>query len=263
MIPIGLWAVLAAALGLCIGSFLNVVIYRVPAGESIVRPPSKCPNCGHEVRNRHNLPVIGWLILRGKCFDCGNPISPRYPIIEFATGALFAVVTLDVGKLHWALPAYLYFAAIGIALSMIDFDHQRLPDKIVLPSYPVVAALLTVGAAVDHQWWALARAGIGAASLFAFYFAVAFAYPKGMGLGDVKLSGLLGGLLAYLSWGTLVAGAFGGFLFGAVAGVLVIAAKKGDRKTKVPFGPFMIGAALLAVFVGAPVAHWYAHLSGR
>ena len=130
-----------------------------------MRPPSKCPKCGHEIRTRHNVPVIGWLVLRGKCFDCSNPISPRYPLVEALTGALFAAVTLDVHQLHWALPAYLYFVAIGVALSMIDFDHQRLPDKIVLPSYPVIAALLTVGAAVNHDWGALARAGIGAAAL--------------------------------------------------------------------------------------------------
>lgn len=263
MIPIGLWAALAAVLGLLIGSFLNVVIYRVPAGESIVRPPSKCPKCGNEIRNRHNIPVFGWLVLRGKCFDCGNPISPRYPIVEFATGALFVVLTLDHSKLHWALPAYLYFGAIGIALTMIDFDHKRLPDKIVLPSYPVIAALLTVGAAVDHNWSALSRAGIGAAALFAFYFIIAFAYPAGMGLGDVKLSGLIGGVLAYLSWGAFGVGAFGGFLLGAVVGAIVIAARKGDRKTAIPFGPFMIVAAVLAIFVGAPIAHWYTHLTGR
>ena len=262
MIPIAVWAVLAALLGLNIGSFLNVVIYRVPAGESVVRPPSKCPKCGHEIRTRHNVPVLGWLVLRGKCFDCGNPISPRYPIVEFVTGVLFVVLTLDHVKLGWALPAYLYFAAVGVALTMIDFDHKRLPDKIVLPSYPVIAGLLTVGAAVDHRWWALERAGIGAAILFAFYFVIAFAYPAGMGLGDVKLSGILGGVLAYLSWGALVVGAFGGFLLGAVVGAIVIAARKGDRKTAIPFGPFMIVATLLAIFVGAPIARWYQHLTG-
>ena len=263
MIPLGVWAVLAALFGLAIGSFLNVVIYRVPAGESIVRPPSKCPNCGHEIRNRHNIPVLGWLMLRGKCYDCGNPISPRYPLVEAATGALFAVVTLDAGKLHWALPAYLYLAAAGIALAMIDFDHKRLPDKIVLPSYPVVAVLLTIGAAVNHNWSALERAAIGGAALYAFYFAVIFVYPAGMGFGDVKLAGILGALLAYISWGTLVVGAFGGFLLGAVVGAIILVAHRGDRKTQIPFGPFMIAATLAAIFVGAPIAHWYQRLTGR
>ena len=263
MIPTGVYALIAGVFGLAIGSFLNVVIYRVPAGESIVSPPSKCPKCGAEIRPRHNIPVFGWLVLRGKCFDCGNPISPRYPLVELATGLIFAAMTADVGKLHWALPAYLYFVAAGVALTMIDFDHKRLPDKIVLPSYPVVAVLLTIGAGVDNNWAALARAGIGAVALFAFYFIIAFAYPAGMGLGDVKLSGILGGLLAYISWGTLVVGAFGGFFLGAVVGVIVLALRKGDRKTAIPFGPFMIIAATAAVFVGARIAHWYTHLTGH
>jgi leader peptidase (prepilin peptidase)/N-methyltransferase len=263
VIPTGFYAAIAGVFGLAIGSFLNVVIYRVPVGESIVSPPSKCPKCGHEIRNRHNIPVFGWLVLRGKCADCANPISPRYPLVELATGLIFAAITLDVGKLHWALPAYLYFAAAGLALAMIDIDHKRLPDKIVLPSYPVIAALLTIAAAVDHDWSALARAGIGAVALLAFYFLIAFAYPAGMGFGDVKLSGILGSLLAYISWGTLFVGAFGGFLLGALGGVAVLALGRGDRKTAIPFGPFMIAATLLAVFVGARLSHWYQHLTGH
>ena len=262
-IPVTVWAVCAALLGLAVGSFLNVVIYRVPAGMSTVSPPSSCPQCGHEIRNRHNVPVLGWLVLRGRCADCGNPISARYPAVEFVTGALFVALTADLATLHWALAAFLYFAAIGVALAMIDFDHQRLPDKIVLPSYPVVAALLVLAAALNHDWGGLGRAAIGAAGLLVFYFAIAFAYPAGMGLGDVKLSGIIGGLLAYLSWGTFFVGAFGGFLLGAVVGAVVLATRRGDRKTAIPFGPFMIAATLLAVFVGPPVAHWYSHLLGH
>jgi len=165
---------------------------------------SRCPSCGAQIRNRHNVPVLGWLILRGRCFGCKAPISPRYPLVEAMTGVLFALVTLRIVGLHLAaaLPAYLYFAAAGVALAMIDVDHKRLPDKIVLPSYPVLAVLLTVAAAAQHDWWALARAAIGAAALFAFYFATAFAYPAGMGFGDVKLAGLLGGVRGYLSWST-------------------------------------------------------------
>ena len=260
-VPLAVGAIGAAVLGLIVGSFLNVVIYRVPAGESVVSPPSKCPHCGHAIRNRHNVPVLGWLVLRGRCADCGSAISPRYPIIEAVTAALFVVLTLHVGTLHWALPAYLYFAAIGVALAMIDFDHQRLPDKIVLPSCLVVAALLAVGAAVAHDWWPFQRALIGGVALYALFFAIAFAKPGAMGFGDVKLSAIIGGVLAYLSWGALAVGAFGGFLLGAVVGVALIAADRGDRKARVPFGPFMIAGALGAIYVGAPVAHWYSHLT--
>ena len=118
MIPDAAWAVLAGLLGLAIGSFLNVVIYRVPAGESIVRPASRCPSCGAEIRNRHNVPVMGWLVLRGRCYDCKAPISARYPLVEAFTGLLFAAVTLRILHLDLgsALPAYLYFTAIGVAL---------------------------------------------------------------------------------------------------------------------------------------------------
>ncbi|MGH8962916.1 MAG: prepilin peptidase, partial [Jatrophihabitantaceae bacterium] len=259
-----LWAILAGIFGLAIGSFLNVVIYRVPVGESVVSPPSRCPSCGNTIRNRHNVPVLGWLMLRGRCADCANPISVRYPIVEAATAALFVVITLRIAHLHLgaALPAYLYLAAAGLALSLIDVDHKRLPDAIVLPSYAVVAVLLTIASASTHDWWALARAAISAAALFAFYFATAFAYPAGMGFGDVKLAGVLGGLLGYLSWSALVVGAFAGFLLGAIVGAAIIAMRRGGRKSAIPFGPFMIAGAVLALFVARPVADAYLRLTG-
>ncbi len=121
------------------------------------------------------------------------------------------------------MPAYLYFVAIGVALTMIDIDTKRLPNAIVLPSYPMIALLLAISAGVEGDWWALARAGIGAAILLGFYLALTFAYPAGMGMGDVKLSGILGGVLGYLSWTTLAIGAFGGFLLGSVGAILVLA----------------------------------------
>lgn len=260
-----LLVVFAALLGLAIGSFLNVVIYRVPAGLSVVSPPSRCPSCEHEIRNRHNIPVVGWLVLRGRCYDCHAPISPRYPLVEAATGGLFAAVTgvLLHRGLGEAVPAFLYLTAIGVALAMIDFDTKRLPNAIVLPSYPVLAALLVLASALSHDWWALARAGIGGAALYAFFFALAFAYPAGMGFGDVKLAGVLGGAMAYLSWATLGVGAFGGFLLGSVVGVAVLVSGRGNRKTAIPFGPFMIAGALIAIFFARPLADGYLHLMGR
>lgn len=265
VIPTAVWATLAGVLGLAIGSFLNVVIYRVPAGESIISPPSRCPSCGAAIRNRHNVPVLGWLVLRGSCYDCKAPISPRYPLVEAATGVLFAAVTARILGLEFApaLPAYLYFVAIGVALTMIDIDHKRLPNQIVLPSYPVLAVLLLVAAAVQGDWDALTRAGIGAALLFGIYFVIAFAYPAGMGFGDVKLAGLLGGVLGYLSWSTLAVGGFAGFLFGALGGIALMALGRGGRKTAIPYGPYMILGALVAIFVANPVAHAYLHLLGR
>ncbi|RSM40536.1 prepilin peptidase [Amycolatopsis balhimycina DSM 5908] len=252
--------VVAAVLGLLVGSFLNVVIHRVPRGESVVSPPSRCPDCGQGIRARHNVPVFGWLVLRGRCAGCGTRISVRYPLVELGAGVLFALLALRFGPPD--LPAFLYFGAIGIALALIDLDCRRLPNAIVLPSYPVLAVLLTASAWWRDDWWSLARAGIGGAALFGFYLVLALAYPAGMGFGDVRLAGVLGGILGYLSWAALLIGAFGGFLLGAVAGVAVLATGKGGRKTALPFGPFMIAGALVAIFVAGPLSQAYQRLAG-
>jgi leader peptidase (prepilin peptidase)/N-methyltransferase len=146
------------------------------------------------------------------------------------------------------VPAYLYFAAIGVSLTVIDLQVRRLPNAIVLTSYPVVVALLAASATVEGNWRAFGRALLGGAVLFAFFFALAYFYPAGMGLGDVKLAGIVGGVLAYLSWSALVIGAFAGFLIGAVAGLTLMAIKRAGRKTEIPFGPSMIAGALVAIF---------------
>jgi leader peptidase (prepilin peptidase)/N-methyltransferase len=252
-------AAIVGLLGLAIGSFLNVVIYRVPRGDSLVRPGSHCPSCRHAVRARHNIPVLGWLVLRGRCADCAAPIGIRYPLVEAATAVLFVAVTARVAHLQLlaALPAYLYFTAIGVALAMIDFDCRRLPNVIVYPSYLVLAVLLTVAAAMTSNWDALLRAGIGGTALLGFYLAIALAYPTGMGFGDVKLSGILGALLAYLSWSALVVGAFAGFLLGAAVGVGVMLTGRGGRKTALPFGPFMIAGVITAIFAAQPLMQLY------
>jgi leader peptidase (prepilin peptidase)/N-methyltransferase len=264
MIPLAVWPVLAGVVGLAVGSFLNVVIHRIPAGESVVSPTSACPSCGAAIRHRHNVPVLGWLLLRGRCFDCRAPISARYPLVEATTGVVFAAITwrLLALDLPWALAAYLYLAAAGIALAMIDIDLKRLPNRIVLPSYAIVAVLLTVAALGEHDWWPLARAGIGAAATFAFYFALVLAYPAGMGLGDVKLAGVLGALMGYLSWSAPIVATFGAFLLGAIVGVALIATSRGGRKTAIPFGPFMIAAALTTVMAGGWLASLYPRLTG-
>jgi leader peptidase (prepilin peptidase)/N-methyltransferase len=263
MLPLSLLLTLVGAIGLAVGSFLNVVIRRVPRGESLVRPGSHCPVCGAPIRARHNVPVLGWLALRGRCADCRAPISIRYPLIELVTGLIFVIVAwrLDELGLRSAVPAFLYFAAVGVALSAIDLDLRRLPNAIVIPSYPVIAVLLAASAAWQHDGWAVLRAALAGAALFGFFLALAIVYPAGMGLGDVRLAGLVGGVLGYLSWSAWAIGAFGGFLLGAVAGVAVLAAKRGGRKTALPFGPFMIAGALLAVVVATPIAHWYGHLA--
>ena len=251
-----------ALLGLAVGSFLNVVIYRIPAGESLSRPGSHCPYCGHRIRNRHNIPLIGWMVLHGRCADCRARISARYPLIELLTAVLFVAVTLRVGHLNqWStLPAALYFTAMGISLAFIDLDVGRLPDAIVYPSYPVLASLLAVAALTQQDSPALLRAAVGAAVLFLAYFAMAFLYPSGMGFGDVKLAGIVGGVLAFVSYPVLAVGAFAAFLIGSLVGVARIAGRRATAKTAVPFGPFMIAGALLSLFVGPTLTDYYSTL---
>jgi leader peptidase (prepilin peptidase)/N-methyltransferase len=242
-------------LGLAVGSFLNVVIHRVPRDESLVKPGSHCPQCGHAVRNRHNVPVLGWLLLRGRCADCSAPISIRYPLVEAGTAVLFVAVAARFG-VSWELPAYLYLAAIAVALAAIDLDVMRLPDKIVLPSYAVAVVLLAPAVLAEHSWAAATRGLIAAVLLYALYWILAV-LPRGMGGGDVKLAPLLGLYLGWLGWSSVAVGAFAGFLLGGVVGALLLTLKLADRKSRIPFGPYMLAGAFLAVFAAAPIAHWY------
>jgi leader peptidase (prepilin peptidase)/N-methyltransferase len=251
-------AVLCAVIGLAIGSFLNVVIWRVPRGESVVSPPSHCPRCDTEITSRDNVPVVSWLVLRGRCRHCRAAISVRYPLVELATGVLFVALAVRIGA-HAALPAYLYLAAVGVALTMIDLDVQRLPDRLTLPSYLVGLALLGLAAGVDHSGRALLHAVIGMAALFGFYALLWLLYPSGMGLGDVKLAGVLGLYLAYLGWGQLVVGAFAAFVVGAVVSIGLVVLRDAGRKTRVPFGPFMLVGVLIGIYAGHPIAHAYTH----
>jgi leader peptidase (prepilin peptidase)/N-methyltransferase len=256
----GVVAAFCGVLGLLIGSFLNVVIWRVPRGESIVQPPSHCPRCNTRLKARDNVPVVSWLLLRGRCRTCGERISARYPAVELATGVLFVVLAVHFGP-HAVLPAYLYLAAVGIALAMIDLDHHRLPDALTLPSYPVGIVLLAVAAAVDDGHTPFVRALLGMVVLFAFYALMWLVYPAGMGLGDVKLSGVLGLYLGWLGWGSLVVGAFSAFVFGGLVGVGVILFAGGGRKTKVPFGPFMLLGTLVGILWGESLADAYTSLT--
>ena len=247
---------IVALLGLAIGSFLNVVIHRVPRDESLVAPGSHCPECGNPVRARHNVPVLGWLMLRGRCADCGTRISARYPLVEAGTAILFAAVAARFGW-SWELPAYLYLAAIAIALAMIDLDVMRLPNKIVLPSYGIAAALLVPVSLTAGDPADLVRGLAAAVVLYVLYRVLAV---WGMGGGDVKLAPLLGFYLGWLGWSAVAVGAFAGFLLGGLVGGVLLASKLASRKSRIPFGPYMLAGAFLAVFAAAPLADWYTNL---
>jgi leader peptidase (prepilin peptidase)/N-methyltransferase len=263
----------AAILGLLIGSFLNVVVWRVPRKESLNHPASHCPKCGHPIRFYDNIPVVSWLVLRGKCRDCGAPISWRYPAVEAGTALAFGAVTWFAFS-EWlpryeslvafalVLVAFLYLAAVSIALTLIDLDVNRLPNSIVLPSYGVGAVLLGAAGIIEADGGALLRTAIAAVALFAVYFVMALAYPGGMGFGDVKLAGVLGLFLGWLGWGTLAVGAFAAFVLGGLFGLVLLLARRAGRKTRIPFGPWMLGGAWVGVFFGEQIARWYLGLFG-
>lgn len=281
--------IVSGLLGLIIGSFLNVVAYRVPAKISLMRE-SRCPHCDAAIRPWHNVPVLGWIALGGKCANCKAPISARYPIIEAVTGIAFAVVTwwglvayegllgmnlseylllptvdgtvqpADVWAVGLVIAAFLYFVAISIVLTLIDLDTHRLPNSIVLPSYLVAGILFTVAAWLTGEWGLLLGAGVGMAVLYLFYFLLRAARPGGMGGGDVKLAGVIGIYLGWLGWGALAVGAFAAFLYGGVFGIALMLLRRAGRKTAIPFGPWMILGAWTGVFAGEAVGKWYVDL---
>jgi leader peptidase (prepilin peptidase) / N-methyltransferase len=267
--------VLGAVLGLVVGSFLNVVVHRVPAGLSVVAPASSCPRCGHGIRARDNVPVVSWVLLRGRCRDCSTRISARYPLVESATAVLFLLVVLRFGPAlveardglaaaaaTAQLVAMLYLMAISTALTLIDLDVHRLPNALVLPAYPVIAVLLAVSSALDGDWPALLRGVIGLVVLGGAYLLLAVAVPGGMGLGDVKLAGVLGLVLAYLGWGPLAVGAFGAFVLGGSFAIGLMVLGRVQRGSGIPFGPWMLGGAWLGVFFGRALADGYLRFIG-
>jgi leader peptidase (prepilin peptidase) / N-methyltransferase len=258
--------VFAGLFGLVIGSFLNVVIYRVPARIPLTRA-SRCPNCGAPIRAWQNIPVVSWLALRGRCASCRTPISPRYPLVELATGVAFVVVSwwfvvvAPTPGGAWSRTivavAFLYLAAVSIALTMIDLDTRRLPNSIVLPSYVVLAVLFTAACLTGAPWGALLRAGIGMVALYLFYLVLRLIRPAGMGGGDVKLAGVIGLALGWLGWAPLIVGAFAAFALGGVFGIVLVLMRRAGRKTAIPFGPWMILGAWTGVFAGEALARWY------
>lgn len=269
--------ILVGVFGAFIGSFLNVVIYRVPQKVSVVSPPSACPNCGARITPWQNVPVMSWLVLRGKCAACTDPISVRYPLVELGTGLAFGVVTwkwisaMPVGTVQGGLAgagaivllaAFLYLAAITVALALIDLEHHRLPDSIVLPSYVVAGVLLAASALLTQNYAAMLGAAIGAAAMFLFYFVLAFISPRGMGMGDVKLAGVLGLYLGYIGWGALLVGSFGAFVLGGLFSIVLLVLRKAGRKSSIPFGPWMLAAAWIGIFFGETLWSGYLGLFG-
>lgn len=238
----------AGVLGGLVGSFLNVVVYRVPRGESVVSPASRCPSCSAPVSPRDNIPVVSWLVLRGRCRHCQAKISLRYPLLELLTALCFAAVALVIGyeaELAVALP----FVAVLIAVAAIDFEHRVIPNKILLP-----AAVWGVAGSALVRTSELAELLAAGAAAFVALLLVALARPGGMGMGDVKLAGVMG---LYLGLSILPA-MLVAFLGGTLVGLGIMAREGAEaRKRGVPFGPFLALGGLVGILAGAELIELY------
>lgn len=240
---------MAGLLGLFLGSFATVLIGRVPSKKSIVSPGSACPVCGTPIAWYDNIPVLSYLVLRGRCRSCGARISVRYPVVEISNAALWIAMTVRFG-LSWTLPAYLAFATTLLVLSAIDFEHHRLPNRILGPASIMAVILLAVASATSSYWNSIPLALAGGAAFGVPMLLLAVAVPRGMGIGDVKLAGYLGLHLGWLSLWQVLIGAMAGFFIGGVVGIGFLVAGRKGRKDPVPFGPSLAAGALIAVFFG-------------
>jgi len=247
-------AAFAALGGLVVGSFLNVVSYRMPRGESLIAPGSHCPRCGTAVKPYDNVPVIGWLLLRGRCRACRERISARYPVVELLSAALAVAVVLVKHSAH-DIVLGLVLVAVLVPVALIDLDHRLIPNKITLP-----AALLAVALGLALRPAGVPEQLIAGAAAAAFLVVFALAYPAGMGMGDVKLAGVMGLYLGRSVGVALLSGVF----VAAVLGLAIMArvGMASGRKTAIPFGPFLAVGGLIALFAGGPIVHWYLHSVG-
>jgi leader peptidase (prepilin peptidase)/N-methyltransferase len=249
LVTTGAGAALAGALGMILGSFLNVVAYRLPRGESLATPASRCPGCDAPIKPYDNVPVLSWLLLRGKCRACATRIAWRYPLVELVTGLLAAVVVLHFGP-HEGLWLGLAFVALLVPVTVIDIDFRIIPNKLMIVgtvAAPAILALTDPGALPEHLIAAVAAGG--------FLLAAAIAYPSGMGMGDVKLAFVMGLFLGReVGVAMLVA-----LVAGSLVGAAVIARKgsKEGRKTAIPFGPFLALGGVVGLLAGEPVVDWY------
>jgi len=243
--------VLTGVFGLIFGSFFNVVAHRLPQGVSLATPASRCPGCGTPIKPYDNVPVLSWLWLRGRCRSCGEAISPRYPLVEASTAALAVSVVLVKHSAH-DIALGLVLVGILVPISLIDLEHRIIPNKITLP-----AALAAIGIELVTRPSGVPQQLIAGAGAAGFLLLFALAYPRGMGMGDVKLAGVLG---LYLG-GAVAVALFVGVVAALLVGVAIMmrVGVKAGRKTAVPFGPFLALGGVVGLLAGSPIIHWYLH----
>jgi leader peptidase (prepilin peptidase)/N-methyltransferase len=246
-------AIVAFPFGLAIGSFMTVVAARVPAGESVVRPRSKCPSCGTEIATRDNVPVLGWLLLRARCRSCGARIGVVYPLLELTTALLISGSFLAVDDL-WVALAVAALLALMPAVAAIDIEHRIIPNRVMYPAlvaFPVYLLIAWLaGAPVD-----LARMAIGFLAYGGGLFVIAL-ISGGMGMGDVKLAALIGLVLGALGLRYVGVAAAAAIVLGGVGAIVALVLGR-DRKSAIPFGPYLAAGAVVGAFWGDPIASWY------
>ncbi|MFQ5526041.1 MAG: prepilin peptidase [Thermoanaerobaculia bacterium] len=246
----------AALFGLVVGSFLNVVIHRLPRRTSIVFPRSACTYCGGPVSARDNIPVVSWLVLRGRCRRCAAPISMRYPLVEAATSLLFALVAWRFG-LSWETPAMALFCSLLLVLALIDLDHFVLPDKLTLPGTIAGLALQPWLPRVDFTDALLGVVGGAGALILIINFWYWLREEEGMGLGDVNMLAMVG---AFLGWKGAAVTMVTATVAGAVVGLALVGGRRLEAKSRLPFGVFLSLGAAVAVFFGERLTQLYAGL---
>jgi leader peptidase (prepilin peptidase)/N-methyltransferase len=259
-VRVSLLAVFGSLFGLVFGSFISVVVYRVPRGESVVRPRSRCPGCGTEIRARDNVPVVSYVLLRGRCRQCGTRISPVYPVVELATGVLFALAVLvheSVVRLLLVAP----FLAVMVAVAAIDAHRRIIPNRIIYPALLVYAPAIVLADLLTEDVQALD----GALGLLAYagpLFLIALVIPQGMGMGDVKLAALIGLVLGSLGLSYVLVAAAVGVIGGGVGALVAMVALGYGRRQNIPFGPFMAAGAAVAALAAPELARLYLSLLG-
>lgn len=243
-------AIFLFGLGAILGSFASALAHRLPRGKNWVSERSRCPHCGQGIRARDNVPIVSWLLLRGRCRDCGEPISPRYPLAELVTGALFVVTYLIVGdEQWWELALGLVLCFLLVVITLTDLDLRIIPNKVVL-----AGAIAAIGIALAGDPGSLSERAIAAAAAGGGMFLVALAYPRGMGMGDAKLVGMIGLFIGRaVAPATLI-----GFALGAVIGLTLIArGGAAARKQAIPFGPWLAAGGVIGLWFGDDIVDWY------
>ena len=252
---------LVLAVGLLIGSFLNVCIYRMPRNQSIIFPSSRCPSCDNPIRSFDNIPLLSYLVLGGKCRYCGQKISLRYPLVESLNGLIYVAVIWRYG-VGWDSVFYCLLSSSLIVITFIDLDFQIIPDRITLPGIPLgiaAGSFLLPDPFLRAVPLGYQSALIGAATGFLFYYFIAYLSivllkKEGMGGGDIKMMAMVGG---FLGWKTVILTTFLGSLLGSIAGIAIMLIKKKGRGLQIPFGPYLALGTFISIFFGQEILQWY------